>query len=342
VKLLSVRRLVLSGAVVAALITAAPSRAEPDAGAPNADAARRARVAVRVGSYAVTVGELEDKLATIPPFQISTLGASRDAVVHAYVDQVIVRDLLLAVGAEERGLPTEEPTKFLLARARSNATLRAAHAPLPSVAAVPESDVKKYYEENLSRFDSPERVNIWRILCKSESEATSVLDAAKRDSSIAKYDDLAREHSIDKATNLRGGNLGFVGPDGASNEAGLKVDPAVVRAALTAKDGELVPRPIPEGSAFAVVWRRATVPASKRTLEESTPQIRATIYRERIERIEKDLIADLRAKHVKDVDYKKLAIIELGAIDAGPPINLPRGTPWPSPRPLPGPDAAGK
>jgi peptidyl-prolyl cis-trans isomerase C len=261
---------------------------------------------------------------------MTSLGATRDAIVKTYVDQVVVRDLLLAAGAEERGLQNDEPTRYLLARARSNATLRAAHAPLPSTSAVPDADVKQYYEGNKARFDSPERVNLWRILCKTQGEAQTVLETAKKDLTIAKYNDLAREHSVDKATNLRGGNLGFVGPDGASNEAGLKVDPAILAAARKVKDGELVGEPVPEGGSFAVVWRRATVPPAKRTLEEATGQIRATIYRERIEAIDKKLIADLRAAKVKDVDYKKLAIIELGSLDAGL-SPLPRGTPWPKP-----------
>ena len=113
-------------------------------------------------------------------------------------------------------------------------------------------------------------MNLWRILCKTRDEAETVLAAAKRDLTIPKYNELAREHSIDKATNLRGGNLGFVCPDGTSNEAGLKVDPALVKAAVAVKDGELVAQSrSPEASGFAVVWRRSTVPATQRTVEDA-------------------------------------------------------------------------
>jgi peptidyl-prolyl cis-trans isomerase C len=183
-------------------------------------------------------------------------------------------------------------------------------------------DVTKYYEDNRSRFDSPERINLWRILCKTREEATTVLDAARRDSSIAKYNDLAREHSIDKATNMRGGNLGFVGPDGASNEAGVKVDPALVKAAQSVKDGELVPQPVAEGTAFAVVWRRGTVPPNRRSVDEASAQIRAALFRERTELAEKKLIDELRAKHVKEVNVGLLGLIELSPFDAG--LGLPR------------------
>jgi peptidyl-prolyl cis-trans isomerase C len=318
---------IFAAAFCAVLAASAASHAAPEAGAVGGDeAARRAKIAVRVGSRTVSVGELEDRLAEIPPFQAATFGASRDEIVRAYVDQVIVRDLVLGAGAEERKLDETLPTKHQLQRARSTATLRALRSgELKSPAAIPIEDVKKYYEENRSRFDSPERVNLWRILCKTRDEAQAVLAAAQKDLTIQKFNALARDHSIDKATNFRGGNLGFVAPDGVSNEAGVKVDAALVKASGAAKDGELVSQPVPEGAGFAVVWRRTTVPATRRTLEEATAQIRATLYRERTEAQEKKLIDELRAKHVHNLNADLLKIIEIPPLDAG--ISLPRSIP---------------
>jgi peptidyl-prolyl cis-trans isomerase C len=314
----SARKTAFFGLVVGLALAGAPSEAQTDA-------ARRAKVAVRVGHYAVTVGELEDRLAGIPPFQQATFGASRDAIVHAYVDQVIVRDLVLAQGAEDRHLVDREPLKSEWKRALSTASLRAVHAPIPPANAIPMADVQAYYDANRARFDAPERINIWRILCKTRDEADQVLAAAKKTPTIANYNDLARDHSIDKATNLRGGNVGFVSPDGTSNEAGLKVDPALVKAVAGLKDGDFVPRPVAEGDAFAVVWRRATVPPSRRTVDEAAAQIRSAIFRERIEAAEKNLIDELRKTKVSNVDASKLGMIVLPPFDAG--LNLPRTVP---------------
>jgi len=312
--------------VLVLLLVSAVSHAAPDAGAGAADpdAARRNKVALRVGTRAVTVAEIEDRLAEIPPLQAAMFGATRDEILRAFVDQVVVRELVLGGGAEARKLDAGEPVKQQLLRARSTATLRALRAGARSPAAIPSADVARYYEENRIRFESPDRVNLWRILCKTREEAESVLATAKKDLTSLKYADLAREHSIDKATNFRGGNLGFVAPDGASNEAGLKVDPALVRAAAAVKDGELLPQPIPEGDAFAVVWRRATVPATKRSLDDVSAQIRTTLFRERTETAEKKLIEELRAKNVRDYDPEPLKIIEIPPVDAG--FSLPRST----------------
>lgn len=290
-----------------------------------ADTARRAKVALRVGNRTMTVGELEDRIATIPPYQIGTLGASRDEVVRAFVDQVVGRDMILAAGAEARGLDKTLPWSHQLDRARSTATLRAVRAPFATPAAVPMDDVRRYYDQNKAYFDAPERINVWRILVKTREEASTILAAAKKDPTVAKYNDLAREHSIDKATNLRGGNLGFLAPDGTSNQAGLKADVALVKAAQAVKDGELVPDPVHEGDGFAVVWRRGTLPPSKRSLEDATAQIQTTLFRERTELAEKQLMDELRKKNVKDVDYPLLGIIELAAMDAG--VGLTRTLP---------------
>jgi peptidyl-prolyl cis-trans isomerase C len=315
------RRLLLS-ALTAALVVTTPSLAD---GPPADDAARRARVALRVGARTVTVGELEDRMAEIPPFQIATYGASHDEIARAFARQVLVRDLLLEAGAEERKLDAALPTRMQLLRAKSSAALRAVRGKITSPAAIPAEDVAKYYDSHRSHFESPERVNLWRILCKSSDEASSVIAEAKRELTIPHFNDLAREHSIDKATNFRGGNLGFLGPDGVSNEAGLKVDPALVKAAGNVRDGDVVPEPVPESGGFAVVWRRTTVAATKKSLEDASAQIRTTLFRERTEAAEKALIDDLRAKHLRDENPDPLKIIEMPAFDAG--FSLPRSVP---------------
>ncbi len=304
------------------ILVAPHSRADGDA----AVDARRARVAIKVGKETVTVGELEDRLAGIPPFQQTMWGSSRDEIVKNFANDVVVRDLLLGAGAEQKKLDAEITTQTQKNRALSTATLRALKRGTPSPAAIPMEDVQKYYDENRSHFDSPERIQIWRILVASQAEADAVLAAAKREPTVAKFNELAREKSIDKATNLRGGNLGFIAPDGSSNEAGLKVDIALVKAVQSVKDGEFVAQAIPEGGNFAVVWRRGTVPATKRSVEEASAQIRATLYRERTEGAEKKLIDELRAKKVTGYNADPLKIIEIPALlDAG--LTLPRSVP---------------
>src|SRR5262245_38095517 len=109
------------------------------------DAERRVKVALRVGPNAVTVGEVEDRLAAIPPFQLRTFGPTKDAIVKKYIDDVIVRELVLSTAATDRGLLKQQPWEHQAKRILSSVTLRKLHGDLPNANAVPMEDVKKFY-----------------------------------------------------------------------------------------------------------------------------------------------------------------------------------------------------
>jgi peptidyl-prolyl cis-trans isomerase C len=185
-------------------------------------------------------------------------------------------------------------------------------------------EVRRYYEENRARYDAPERYQIWRILCKTVEDALSVLEAMKRDPTPATFGALAREHSLDKATNLRAGNLGFVTADGGSNEPGLRVDPAVVRAAQSVADGALVPEPVGEGQYFSVVWRRGTIGPTKRAVDDVAAQIRDALWKARVKEETDRLLARLRADKVRSLDPSLLGAIDIPADTAAFGLGLPR------------------
>lgn len=286
-------------------------------GGEEAERARTAAVVVRVGSHAVTVGELESRLALVPRFQLTEFGKTPAEIRQGFLERVVVPELLLAEGAEAEGIAKKLPWSHQVARVRSGATLRAIRATVPSASQIAAEEVSAYYEANRSFYDSPERVHVFRILVGTQAEAEALLVTLKKDLTLKAFTELARDKSLDKATNLRAGNLGFLGPDGSSNEAGLKAEPALVTAARTVKDGELVPKPVPEGPSFAVVWRRGTVAATKRTLEEATPQIRDTLARRKLDAATTRALEELTKAHVTERNDAPLSVFNVH-IDDGP------------------------
>ncbi len=286
-----------------------------------------------VGPRTITAGELEDRLTTVPPFQRASFGADPQTIKKRFLAEVLIPEVLLALGAENRHIDQNLAVSQALARVHSNATMRALREGVGTAQTIPNEAILKYYADNKSRYEAPERYSIWRILCKTREEAAAVLEAAKKEPTIPNFQTLARDHSLDKATTLRGGNLGFVSLDGVSNEAGLKVDPAIVKAATTVKDGELVPAPVEEAGNFAVVWRRGTVGASRRTLDEVSSQIRDTLYKQALENAEKKLLDDLKKRELKELNEPLLALIEISPNDGVitprrrpgqvPPLNAP-------------------
>ena len=301
--------------------------------------ARRAAVVAKVGTMSITAGELEDKLAQVPRYQLAQFGATQAEIRHKFLNDIVIRDALLAQAAEDKHLATTVPTESRILRALSGATLRKIRIDAGNPGTASPEEVRAYFEANKARFDTPERILIYRILCKTREEAASVIDAFKKDPTPKSFNDLAREHSQDKATAQRGGNLGFVAADGVSNEASVKVDPIVVKAAASVRDGELVQSPVDEGEMFAVVWRKGTVAPTHRALEEVTPQIRDTIYKDKIEGARKKLTEDLRAANVRDVNEPLLRTIDISRADGAitpkkrPGQISPLGSPFPERKP---------
>ncbi len=283
----------------------------PAANADQAIDARRAGVVAHVGTQTVTVAELEDRMRQVPPYQLATFGDTVDKRKRKFLEDVMIPDLLTAQGAESKHLDKALPTSYMLDHARSDAAIRAIRKNLPTAAQLPLEDVKKYYDENKSRYDAPERYNVWRILTSSREEADKVLVLAKKDLTLSTWNALARDRSIDKANYMRGGNLGFLTLEGTSNEASTTIEPAVVAAATKVKDGELVPDAVQEGPNFAVIWRRGTVGASHRALSEVDAQIRDTLWKQRGDAEVKRSTEDLRGTLLKDFNPGLLDTIDV-------------------------------
>jgi PPIC-type PPIASE domain len=273
-------------------------------------------VVAHVGPRPVSAGDLEDRLSRIPRYQLRTFGMTASEVVRTYFEKVFVRDVLLSLGAEDKHLDREIEVEQSLDRMLSSATLRAIVVAVGPSNAVPPEEVQRYYDANRARYDSKDRVNIWRILCAKREEAQDVLEQAKKDGTVQGFTKLSRDHNTDKATFLRGGNLGFVGEGGASSEPGVMVDAAVLKAAQGVKDGEFVAAPIQEGTSFAVVWRRGTQAAVHRSIDSVRAQIQDAIVKQKREAAEKALLDKLRAEKVSDLDESLLGSFDV-SIDDG-------------------------
>src|SRR5271155_4803435 len=154
------RRALASLAVWLVLATHARADTPPDP--------RRAAVCLHVGERAITVGEIEDRMAKVPPFHLRTFGASEAEIRRAFIDQVIIPDALWALGASARHIDRQVPARFDLDRVRAQATLRAVRAKLGPPENVSIADDTAYYDKNKPRYDAPERYQLWRISCATQ------------------------------------------------------------------------------------------------------------------------------------------------------------------------------
>ena len=307
------------GGVFAALMAFALASAP--GGSAEADAPDDAIVA-RVGKETITAGDLRRRIAAIPPFQLRSFGKTEQEIKRNFLERVMVRDLLLAQGALDQKLDQDENVQD-----RVRATLRSAMVQQIRIdtLAVPitDADVKKFYDDNADKFHSPERVAIWRILVGSREDAAKIIEEMKKDASVKHWNDLARERSVDKATHMRGGNLGYVEPSGKTSDPAITVDAAVLEAVKKLKDGEPAAEPVKEGEKWAVVWRRQTMKAVERPLEGEAAGIRQTIARQRTEDRLKALIDKATEERVKDASPDLVDEITVSAQGDLQPLRRP-------------------
>lgn len=269
--------------------------------------ARTGAVVAKVGSNEITVLALEERMKSVPDFQLAALGKSPDERKRAFLEQVLIKEALFVEAAKAQKVDRTSP-----ARDRIDDALRIARLDvLKTELAVTPEEVVAFYLDNRGRFDTPERIAVYRILCPTREQAAGVLADAKQNGSLLRWNELARERSVDKATSLRGGNLGFVAADGSSSEPSVRVDPTLFAAASRVKDGEMVPEAVKEGDSFAAVWRRGSVPAVHRTIEEETNAIRQILLRKKLEDGTRALLKDLRSAHHVEAQPQLIDLIEV-------------------------------
>lgn len=258
-------------------------------------------IVARVGKETITAGDLRRRIAAVPPFQLRSFGKTEDEIKQNFLERVLVRDLLLSQGALDQKLDHDETIED-----RVRATLRSAMVQQVRIETlaqpVTDAEVEKYYKDNADKFHSPERIAIWRILVPTREDAEKVIAEMKKDASVKHWNDLARERSVDKATHMRGGNLGYVEPDGKTADPSIVVDGAVLDAVKKLKDGEPAAEPVKEGEKWAVVWRRQTMKAVERPLDSEAAGIRQTIARQRTEEKLKAILDRATEERVKDVN----------------------------------------
>ena len=257
-----------------------------------------AKPVAHVGAATISSDALTQRLRKIPGFQRAALADSPDKLKRQVLETWLVPELLYAQEAER--LKLEQRSSI---RSRERELLRQAmDRELRSESAlknpVTAREIDAYFEANRGRFETPRRIHLWRILTDDEALAKKILSESKGVDGIKQWSQFARDSSLDKATHLRNGDLGFVHPDGNTDTPTLRVDPALFAAADKLTDGELAPEPIKEGGHFAVVWRRGSLKASNRTVIQESGSIRQVLERQRLERARDELLGNLRSKYV--------------------------------------------
>lgn len=304
-----------------------PLRAQPSQGASSTAAAPASSgggaVVARVGKRVITAADLERRIAAVPLFQIRSFGRTPEEIRRNFLERVMVREILFAEGAVEQKLNERQDVQDRIRSILRGMLLGRVRADTAASAPVTPAEVRAYYEENRAKFNAPARVAIWRILVASRDEAAQVIEEVKKDLTPKRWNEIAREKSLDKSTGMRGGNLGFVAPDGTTAESAVRVPTEVVVAAARVKDGELVPEPVKEGDRYAVVWRRQSMRPVARTVEQEDLSIRQILAHKKVEAALKTLLEKVRQERLTELNVELVDQIDITSSGELQPVKRP-------------------
>jgi peptidyl-prolyl cis-trans isomerase C len=263
-------------------------------------------VVIQAGKRSVTIAELQRRWLQLPAFQRKSLGKTESERVQVFVDRWILPELLLAQAAADRKKLSNERWQTIENAVLQQALAERIRKQSDADAPVTDADIKAYIETNRRDLDQPERLRIYRILVATEAEALALIQKFRGSADFETWKNAAREKSLDRATNMRGGELGFVAADGKSDRVELQVDSALFEAAAKLKDGEIGKLPIREGDKFAVVWRRGHTAELRANPATRAQAIRAHLRESRAAVAFNQLVSELKAKYVKDFNPNRL------------------------------------
>lgn len=171
------------------------------------------KILASVGSEKITVEEF-DKAVENAPYTLQDY-LSSDIGRKQYLDAMLKEKMVL-VAAKGQGIQNRPAVKKQLAEIEKrlkdnyeklkNEILM--NELLKEKVVLGDSEVKDYYEKHKEEFEKPFEMKVSHILVPTEEEAGKIMEMIKGGGDFSK---LAKEHSSDKMTSSKGGDLGFFG-----------------------------------------------------------------------------------------------------------------------------------
>jgi peptidyl-prolyl cis-trans isomerase C len=165
---------------------------------------------------------------------------------------------------------------------------------------VEDAAVADYLRENQAAWGRPERLRLFRILLGSKDSAEDLIRRLQP-ATPAAFREAARKHSLDQTSHERGGDLGFVAADGSTDIPTMRVNPVLYEAARAVADGAFVPRAVPEGNGFAVVWRRGSLAEQRMSEGEARDWAAGRLREAQVRRLIDQIIVAQRTERRPDL-----------------------------------------
>lgn len=285
--------------------------AQPAAEDP-AEAARRAKVLAKVHGVEITVGRVEDHLKGQSP-----LLRARYANPEQLKDLVdnMIRFELLAAEAEKRGYNKHDSVVRAVKEGAVQNLTRIELDEKITPTSVPQEEVQAYYDSHPDEFHRPKMVRASHVLLDSAKEAGDLLKRARKVDERG-FRELAKKHSKDPQTKLRGGDLRYFTLEPKDGSRDPDVHPALRKAAFELKNlGDTVTKPVKVDERFSVLRLTGLRPERHTPVEQAAGPIRTRLWRQKRKDALSNLITSLRESQKPQVKPELVDNIQLDEPD---------------------------
>jgi peptidyl-prolyl cis-trans isomerase C len=303
-----------------AKMVAAPKPPPAPAPLTEADKQRRAQAIVTYQGGEVTVGEIEDAIASQSPFMRERYRDPNN--LKELLDKTL-RFELLGKEAERAGIDKNDTVRQAVKQNAVQALMKAEFDDKMSAASIPQEDIAKYYQDHIDEYVQPAMQRASHVMVATEAEAKELLPKAKT-MDLRAFRQLARDKSMDEASKLRGGDLRYFDHQGkARGETEPSVPPPIVKAAFALKTvGDTAPQPIKIENGYSIVKLTGQRPAISRKLAEVEETIRVRLWRERRQQAIEAFVQTLRAQYKPETHPQLTETIKLEEPDPNRPLDV--------------------
>ncbi len=295
-------------------VAGTPSAAAAPALDPAADLARRKQVVAKVQNIEITLGKIEDHIATQAPMLRTRYNSPEE--LKKLVDN-LVRFELLASEAVRQGYDKNASVVRTVKESTVQNLMRAEIDEKVTPQTVPAEEVKAYYDSHPDEFHRVAMRRASHVLYDTEPEAKAALaEASKVDQ--RGFSELAKKDSKDIETKLRGGDLGYFSLVPGKDPSETQVHPALRKAAFELKNAGDTSKVVAVDKHFSIVRLTGERPERHTDLAEAEPSIRTRLWREKRQDAMTKLVEDLRAKDKPETFPERVDLVKLDDMDKGP------------------------
>lgn len=305
----------------------APPQKAPELAAPLA----------KIDDVTITVGELQERINRQSPYirqRYTSLEQKKE-----FLDS-LVRFEILAKEAFRRGLDKDPEVVRTMKQVMIQKLMREELDAKITAEAVPEAEVRKYYDANADEYVRPEEVRASAIVLRNRAQAERVALEARGEAGKTNkgFRELVQRYSTDEDGKLRGGDLRFF--DAATKELPA---PVVKGAFALAGTGDVSGVIDAGNGTFYVLKQTGRRRATTKSFDEARAQIRNKLFRDRRLAAQKEFLEASRARAKIEIHEANLAKVRVDTSSApGDEGKDPEMPPLPGAPPGPPPPAAPK